>query len=52
MEALVGSLQGRKRIVWLFSALVDKDIEGMGAAMLEAGKDFVLVPWTIRGPAR
>jgi len=44
MDALIRSLQGRKRIVWLFSALVDKDIEGMGAAMLEAGKDFVLVP--------
>ncbi|MBN2720364.1 MAG: bifunctional folylpolyglutamate synthase/dihydrofolate synthase, partial [Proteobacteria bacterium] len=44
VEALIGSLRGRKRIVWLFSALADKDIEGMSAAMLEGGKDFVLVP--------
>jgi len=40
---LIRSL-GEKKIVWLFSAFSDKDIEVMTEAMAAAGKDFVLVP--------
>ena len=44
VRCLVQSLGGEREVVWLFSALSDKDIEGMGEVMLSAGERFVLVP--------
>jgi len=44
VRSLVRSLDKVQNVVWLFSALKDKDLEGMAAEMLQAGKRFVLVP--------
>jgi dihydrofolate synthase/folylpolyglutamate synthase len=43
-RALVQSLDPGQDVVWLFSALEDKDLEGMTAEMLPLGQRFVLVP--------
>jgi dihydrofolate synthase/folylpolyglutamate synthase len=44
VKALVQSLGVEQNIVWLFSALRNKDLEGMAGEMLCAGNRFVLVP--------
>lgn len=43
-EALVQSLGTGRDVVWLFSALGDKDIEGIAEELVSSGKRFVLVP--------
>ena len=43
-HALAVSLEGMDNIVWLFSALRDKDVEGMARALLSISNRFVLVP--------
>lgn len=43
-RSLVWSLDETRDVVWLFSALDDKDLEGMAVEMLKAGDRFVLVP--------
>jgi dihydrofolate synthase/folylpolyglutamate synthase len=44
VRALITSLGTAVNVVWLFSALSDKDIEGMAAEMMKLSKRFVLVP--------
>jgi dihydrofolate synthase/folylpolyglutamate synthase len=44
VRALVQSLDEDRDVVWLFSVLRDKDLEGMVREMLRAGFRFVLVP--------
>jgi len=44
VRKLVVSLDGPKHLIWLFSALRDKDIAGMAREMKRAGNHFVLVP--------
>jgi dihydrofolate synthase/folylpolyglutamate synthase len=43
-RSLVQALGETGEVVWLFSALRDKDVEGMAVEMLRAGNRFVLVP--------
>jgi dihydrofolate synthase/folylpolyglutamate synthase len=44
IRALIASLDARKKVVWIFSALSDKDLEGMAREMAGIGTHFVLVP--------
>jgi len=44
VKALIASLDSEKQVVWLFSALSDKDIGGMTVEMMGVGNRFVLVP--------
>ena len=44
VKALITSLDWEKEVVWLFSALSDKDIGGMTREMTRLGKRFVLTP--------
>jgi dihydrofolate synthase/folylpolyglutamate synthase len=44
VKALVDSLDEGKQVVWLFSALSDKDLGGMIGEMIRLGNRFVLVP--------
>ena len=43
VKALVGSLGDEKDVVWLISALRDKDVGGMAEEMIRLGNRFVLV---------
>jgi dihydrofolate synthase/folylpolyglutamate synthase len=43
-RALVQSLTPGRNVVWLFSVLGDKDLEGMAEEMLRLGRRFFLVP--------
>ncbi len=44
VRALIASLGHGKKVVWLFSALSDKDIGGMTDEMVRISKNFVVVP--------
>jgi len=44
VKALIASLEEINQVVWLFSALSDKDLGGMTAEMTRLGNRFVLVP--------
>jgi len=44
VKALVASLDDGKDVVWLISALSDKDLRGMALEMVRLGNRFVLVP--------
>jgi len=44
IRALVASLDEVKQVVWLFSALSDKDLRAMAGEMTLLGNRFVLVP--------
>ncbi len=43
VKALAASLDDGKEVVWLFSALSDKDLGGMAEEMIRLGNRFVLV---------
>ena len=44
VKALIASLEEKKNIVWLISALSDKNLKGMAAEMARISSRFVLVP--------
>jgi dihydrofolate synthase/folylpolyglutamate synthase len=44
VKALIDSLDEGKQVVWLFSALSDKNLGGMIGEMIRLGNRFVLVP--------
>lgn len=44
IKALIGSLDDPKEVVWLFSALADKDVPAMAGEMASFSDRFVLAP--------